>query len=181
LIKIVQKSLNKSIANRTITKQETVCQLAKLPLVICSEQIDIISLSKAVKVQETNTSYSTTFLSKYANRMDHLDKSLHQYFHVTKNNSLHHSKKEYIPHYVGGGGQPTYLINMNFARTEMIMHIPWHKNQSLPPITEENYTSMFNNFKKHNIIHLLYLYPSKEHKIELRITKRGLKNQRATK
>jgi hypothetical protein len=52
LIKIVQKRLNKSIANRTITKQETVCQLAKLPLVICSEQIDIISLSKAVKYKK---------------------------------------------------------------------------------------------------------------------------------
>jgi len=113
--------------------------------------------------------------------MNPLDKSLHQYFHITKNNSLHHSKKEYIPHCVGGGGQPTYPININFARTEMIKHIPWHKNQPLPPITEENYISMFNNFKKHNIIHLLYLYPSKEHKIELRITKRGLKNQRATK
>jgi len=80
--------------------------------------------------------------------MNHLDKSLHQYFHITKNNSLHHSKKEYIPHYVGGGGQPTYPININFARTEMIKHIPWHKNQPLPPITEENYISMFNNFQK---------------------------------
>ena len=107
-------------------------------MVICSEQIDIISLSKAVKVQETNTSYSTTFLSKYANRIDHLDKSLHQYFHITKNNSLHHSKKEYIPHYVGGGGQPTYPININFARTGMIKHIPWRKIHPLPEFTEEN-------------------------------------------
>jgi hypothetical protein len=49
-MKTVQKCLNRSIANRTITKQETVCQLGKLPFVICSEKIDVISLSKAVRI-----------------------------------------------------------------------------------------------------------------------------------
>ncbi len=62
VIKTVQKCLNKSIANRTITKQETVCQIGKLPLVICSEHIDIISLSKAVRLLENNASYSTTYI-----------------------------------------------------------------------------------------------------------------------
>ena len=137
-MKTVQKCLNRSIDNRTITKQETVCQLGKLPFVICSEKIDIISLSKAVRVIENNTSYSTTFISKYTNRTDHLDKSLQQYFNIIKNNSTNKNKQETVPHFVGGGGQPSYPISLNVARTEMIKHIPWHKNNPLPTITEEN-------------------------------------------
>ncbi len=39
-MKTVQKCLNKSISNRTITKQEAMCQVGKLSLVICSESID---------------------------------------------------------------------------------------------------------------------------------------------
>jgi hypothetical protein len=147
VIKTVQKCLNKTIANRTITKQETICQIGKLPLIICSEQINIISLSKAVRVTENTTPYSTIFVSKYANRTDHLDKSLHQYFHIIKNNSFDKHKKEFIPHYVGGGGQPSYQRSINFARTEMMKQIPWHKNNSLPTITEENCIDLFSKFR----------------------------------
>jgi hypothetical protein len=117
--------------------------LAKLPLVICSESIYTISLSKATKVVEKSTQYSTTFVSKYANRSDHLDKSLHQYFHIIKNDS---DKKEFIPHYVGGGGQPTYPISINFESTELIKHVPWHKQNPLPIITETNYIKLFKHF-----------------------------------
>lgn len=108
----------------------------------------MISLSKAVRILENNASYSTTYISKYTNRTDHLDKSLHQYFHIIKNNSSEEPKKEFIPHYVGGGGQPSYPISINFARTEMIKHIPWHKNNPLPTLTEANYIKLFNNFKE---------------------------------
>jgi len=110
--------------------------------------MDIISLSKAVRLLENNASYSTTYISKYTNRTDHLDKSLHQYFHIIKNNSSEEPKIEFIPHYVGGGGQPSYPISINLARTEMIKHIPWHKNNPLPMLTEANYKKLFNNFKK---------------------------------
>jgi hypothetical protein len=110
--------------------------------------MDIISLSKAVRLKN-NASYSTTFISRYTNRTDHLDKSLHQYFHIVKNNSSDEPKKKFIPHYVGGGGQPSYPISIIFARTEMIKHIPWHKNNPLPAtLTLANYIKLFNNFKE---------------------------------
>ena len=104
-MKTVQKCLNKSISNRTITKQEAMCQVGKLPLVICSESIDTISLSGVVRVKETESYNCKTLISRYSTRTMHLDKSLHEYFHITKN---HNPKKEFVPHYVGGGGQPTY-------------------------------------------------------------------------
>jgi hypothetical protein len=40
IIKLVQKCLNKSIAQRTISKQEAMCELARLPNVICSDTIE---------------------------------------------------------------------------------------------------------------------------------------------
>jgi hypothetical protein len=46
IIKTVQKCLNKTVSSRTITKQEAVCQLGKLPLVICSETIGTVCLEQ---------------------------------------------------------------------------------------------------------------------------------------
>jgi len=101
-----------------------------------------------VRAIENNASYSTTLISKYTNRTTHLDKSLHQYYHIIKNISPHQLKKEFVPHYVGGGGQPTYPISINFARTEMIKHIPWHKPNPLPILTEANYIKLFKDFQE---------------------------------
>jgi hypothetical protein len=86
IIKTVQKCLNKTVSSRTITKQEAVYQLEKLPLVICSETIDTVSLSGAVRISNNKNSTYKTFLSKYNLRTTHLDKSLHQFFHITKKN-----------------------------------------------------------------------------------------------
>ena len=49
-IKTVQKRLNRIVGQWTISKQEAMCELAKLPMVICSETIDRASLSGALKV-----------------------------------------------------------------------------------------------------------------------------------
>lgn len=65
-MKTVQKCLNKSISNRTITKQEAMCQVGKLPLVICSESIDTISLSGVVRVKETESYNYKTLISRYS-------------------------------------------------------------------------------------------------------------------
>ncbi len=65
-MKTVQKCLNKSIFNRTITKQEAMCQVGKLPLVICSESIDTISLSGVVRVNESENKNYKTLISRYS-------------------------------------------------------------------------------------------------------------------
>ncbi len=147
------------------------------------QKFDIISLSKAVRVLENNTIHTTTFLSKYIKRTDHLDKSLHQYFHIIKNNLLNQNKKEYIPHYVGGGGQPTHPISINFARTEMIKHIPWQKNNPLPTLmTETNYIALFRKFQKSEYcptsvsISITVSISIKRAEIELKTTKKDSKN-----
>jgi hypothetical protein len=54
---------------------------------ICSDFIDTISLSGMMRVSESENRNYKTLLSKYTNRNMHLEKSLHEYFHMTKNTS----------------------------------------------------------------------------------------------
>jgi len=103
IIKLVQKCLNKSIAQRTISKQEAMCELARLPNVICSDTIETVSLSGYTKLCDDSYNLAKTFLSKYKRRTEFLDYSLHQYFHVMKNKNKYQCK-EIMPHYVGGSG-----------------------------------------------------------------------------
>jgi hypothetical protein len=92
------------------------CEVRKLPLIICSEYIDTISLSGAVKVNNGVNCNHTTFLSKYNTQMTHLNKSLHQYFHLTKNSKPESTiHKEFVPHFVAGGGQPTFPVSKNIV------------------------------------------------------------------
>jgi hypothetical protein len=81
IIKVVQKCLNKAVAQRTISKQEAMCELAKLPLVICLEIIETVSLSGYNKVQLEEKQPSRSILSRYKHRIDLQDFSLHQFFH----------------------------------------------------------------------------------------------------
>jgi len=147
IIRVVQKCLNKSVANRTTSKQEAVCLLGKLPLVICSEFIETISLSNATRVSSGHDTTYKTIIAKYNKRKDHLDMSLHQFFHLTKNtNSSKNNKKEIVPHYVGGGGQPKYPISKNFARVEMLKHIPWSDCHLLPELNDLTTIPLFEEF-----------------------------------
>lgn len=119
------------------------CELAKLPMVICSEVIETVSLSGYSKVQSENSQPSRSVLSKYKNRQDLQDISLHQFFHLIKNKNSSQAK-EYVPHYVGGSGQPRYPITKNYARVELLKHKPWSACNGLP--SEDNMIKEFINF-----------------------------------
>jgi len=120
------------------------CELGKLPMVICTETIETLSISSA-KFQQGESSAST-FVTKYKNRDENFKSlSLHQYFMKEKNtDGKKTTTKEVVPHYVGGSGQPKYPVTRGYARATLIQHYPWSKSSPLPP--EEDYISIFNNF-----------------------------------
>ena len=146
--RVVNQLLNRYVATRTITKQESMCELGKLPMVICTEAIETLSISSA-KFQEGESS-GTTFVKKYKNREEQFQSmSLHQYFMKEKNtDGGKKTFKEVVPHYVGGSGQPKYPVNQRYARATLIQHYPWSKRNPLPP--EEDYIPMFNDFIESN-------------------------------
>jgi len=84
------------------------CELSRKPMVICSEVIETVSLSGYTKLSsDGNYNTSKTLLTKYKNRTIDLHLSLHDFFHKIKNQSPKKGR-EYVPHYVGGSGQPVY-------------------------------------------------------------------------
>ena len=140
--------MNRSVAQRTITKPEAMCELGSLPMVICSESIETVSLSGQTKFGKGNDGdgYSTNTLpSRYRKREkpEELGLSLHQYFHKTKNNT--NSRKEFIPHYVGGSGQPVFPVTDSYARSELLKHKPWSAKNPMP--TNANWIAMFEEFR----------------------------------
>ena len=71
------------ISKEFYINQESMCELAKLPMVICSESIETISLSAAKRFTDGKETTSS-FVTKYKNRDAQLDLSLHQYFNLLK-------------------------------------------------------------------------------------------------
>jgi hypothetical protein len=54
------------------------------------------------------------------------------------------TRKEYIPHYVGGSGQPIYSISNSYALVELLKHKPWNKNMRI--CNDEDSISTFEQF-----------------------------------
>jgi hypothetical protein len=142
-VKLVQRCLNRSISQRTISKQEAMCELARLPMVICSDIIETVSLSGYTKLSDGIYNGSKTLLTKYRNRTDGLQLSLHEFFHLVKNKSSRQGR-EYVPHHVGGSGQPIFPISENYARIELTKHKPWSINEPLP--LSEDIINIFEGF-----------------------------------
>jgi hypothetical protein len=91
---------------------------------------------------------------------------------MTKNIS---PTKEFVPHYVGGGGQPTYPVSKNYARVEMMKHIPWGKHNPLPEMNDTNILNLFEEFRKsdHCPVSVNIALERAKNKIEMR--KKGYK------
>jgi hypothetical protein len=132
-------------------------ELAKLPMVICSETIETVSLSRYTKITDGSSNQYKTFLSRYKNRTELLDHSLHEYFHKVKNSATD-QKREIVPHYVGGSGQPKFPVTKNYARIELMKHRPC-KSALTPPTTEniiEQFKTLLNDPKCPRTVKLSY-------------------------
>jgi hypothetical protein len=57
-------------------------------------------------------------------------------------------KREVVPHYVGGRGQPTYPMSKSCARMEMLKHMPWSKCNPLPEMNDTTILELFEHFYK---------------------------------
>jgi hypothetical protein len=70
VIKSVQRSLNRSVVQWTISKQEAMSELKNLPLVTCSKIIETVSLSGVSRLQLEPNLSNTTFFLRFKN-IDH--------------------------------------------------------------------------------------------------------------
>ena len=129
--KMARMLLNKTLKDKVKSKQECMCHLGKLNLFLCSESIDTVSISGEYRLQ-TSWEANSTVLAKYAKRdaMTCNEMSLHQYFNYLKNpesSKLQSNQKCIIPHYVGARSLPTYPPTEGYAKSVLILHVPWRK------------------------------------------------------
>ena len=149
--RIARKLLNKTSKDKVISKQECMCHVAKLNLFMCSESIETVSISGEYRLCTTGEA-KYSFLTKYAKRdtakWSHL--SLHQYFHNIRKLKLLNNignQKCIIPHYVGARSVPTYPPTEGYAKSVLILHVPWNNtfNEQTEP---RNYIEEFKSFIK---------------------------------
>ena len=127
--RLARRVLNECSKNRVISKQEAICQLAGLPLYTCSEILERVSVSGNARL---GTEYEgrSTFLSRYANRHDHENMSLDQYYHYVYNDNLSTNRadrKVKIPVYSGAQCEAVYPATAAYAHGIMLLHCPWKK------------------------------------------------------
>lgn len=124
--RLARQVLNLASKHRVISKQECLCQLARLSLWKCTEVIDSISLSGQHRLGGSDLSRNT-FLEQYKLRKDKTSMSLHEYFHLKKNSEKLEEAKVHVPSYVGGKIEMTYPVTASFARSALLVYEPWIK------------------------------------------------------
>jgi hypothetical protein len=117
--------MNKTSAQRVISKQEAVVLLGNLDMFTCSETIESVSISNS-KVLRTSEERSVdkTFIRAYESRDKVYEQcSLYQFFHLKKAKSQ--TTKQVIPHFVGVSGTPKFPVTETYARHVLTVYRPW--------------------------------------------------------
>ena len=117
--------MNKSSAQRVISKQEAVVLLGNLDMFTCSETIESVSISnsKVLRAGEEN-SVDKTFVSAYEKRSKEYETcSLYEFFHLKKKKIK--NAKAVIPHFVGISGTPKFPVTETYARHILTVYRPW--------------------------------------------------------
>ena len=127
------------------------CHLTKLDLILCSESIKTVSISGEYCLSTPGKS-KFSFLVKYAKRdtAKWNDTSLHLYSHYTKNSESSrqwNSQEYFIPHYVGARSVPIYPPTQGYAKSVLILHVPW-KNTFNKQKETRDYVNEFRHFLK---------------------------------
>lgn len=103
-------------------------ELTNLPLTLCSEQIEIINISGAMKISRGHDTkeYTSSLLQRYQQRSNDFEEySFCQYIHHEFKSKCF--TKIVIPHFIGMTSSPTYPPTVSYARATLIVHIPWRQ------------------------------------------------------
>lgn len=124
LIKLAKRMLNRTTSSRVISKQECMVESTDLPLTLCSEMIQTISISGSTRVLTgAGDNGKKSLLGAYMSRPTN-DEDISFCAYVHKENE-HVHPKIFVPHFVGLNNSPTYPVSSSYARSTLILHIPW--------------------------------------------------------
>jgi len=127
VVRICKQAMNKCASKRLISKQEAMVLLADLPLTLCTEGFECVSLTHSQQVSlKGEIRDDKKFISQYAGRASSLEEMcLHDYFHHIKNPS--EKERHIIPNFIGITGTPQFPVTSDYARHSLIVYMPWRE------------------------------------------------------
>jgi len=125
VVRVCKQVMNKCASKRLISKQEAMCLLADLPLTMCTEGFEAVSLTNSKQVSLTGeVKEDKKIITKYAERPSSMEKlSLYEYFHTIKNEN--NNDRKIIPNFIGITGTPKYPVEPDYARHTLIVYRAW--------------------------------------------------------
>ena len=145
LRRVAKQVMNKSATKRLISKQEAMVLLSGLPLTMCTETVESVSINNSREIKKTPNAEATDkrFVSVYGRRKICLDMSLSEYFCCVKNHPrrLADGGKYIIPNFIGISGTACYPVSEAYARHTIVVYKPWTEYP-----TNRNWIAEFNDF-----------------------------------
>ena len=141
VVRVCKQAMNKCAAKRLISKQEAMVLIADLPLTLCTEGFESVSLTNSKPVTlDGEVKQDKKFISRYMERAGAFENlSLYEYFHHMKNQN--DGSRRLIPNFVGVCGTPKYPVTKDYARHVLTVYRPW---RSMPKDIE--WIEEFNRF-----------------------------------
>jgi len=123
--RVCKQVMNKCASKRLISKQEAMVLLADLPLTLCTEGFESVSLSNSKQISlDGEVRQHKKLISQYAERTSSFEGlSLYEYFHKIRN--ANDDQRRIIPNFVGVNGTPKYPVESEYARHTIIVYKPW--------------------------------------------------------
>lgn len=123
LIRLARKMLNRTTSDRIISKQECMVECTDLPLTLCSEMIQTISITGSSKVYSNRSLGKQSLINAYMDRPVSQDNQSFSQF--VFNQYSHVESAKFVPHFVGLNSAPCYPVSPSYARATLIIHSPW--------------------------------------------------------
>jgi hypothetical protein len=149
-----RKLLNRASVDRTISKQEAMCLLGQLPLTICSERIEPVSLSPLRRMVNTCESEDSeekktkTWIDRYAKREGNQDMSFHSFVCHGLEEKRATKSKTTIPHYTGSIQYCSFPLQENYCQQVLLAYKPWSHSCRPTNRNGKSYKAQFLDFIK---------------------------------
>jgi hypothetical protein len=144
-----RKLLNRASVDRSISKQEAMCLLAQLPLVLCSEKIEYVSLSPSrricnqIEAKKDKKVEDTSWITEFESRTGDSTLCFHHYMTGVLNRKKQRTCKEIVPYYTGSIQFCSFPLSGTYCYQVLLAYKPWSKSNPLSNKQGKTYRDSF--------------------------------------
>jgi hypothetical protein len=131
------KLLSRAYVKRTISKQEAMCLLGQLPLILCSERIEPVSrspskcVSNRKEAPKDKTLNDISWVTEYEQQTGYSKVFFHRYVTKEMKRKNARTSKEILPHCTGPIKYGSFPILASYCYQVLRACKPWSKSKQL--------------------------------------------------